>query len=85
MRLQPICLAVISHFFSFCIEKNIAKDKILYYNTNCAQSIPNKIIEMWKHFKHITVNLSVDDVGERNDYIRYPVKWPQFLKFLNTI
>ena len=80
---EPFITKRTEQILEHCIEKNIAKDKILYYNTNCAQSIPNKIIELWKHFKHITINLSVDDVGERNNYIRYPVKWSQFLKFLN--
>ena len=58
-------------------------DKTIYYNRNCAQSVPDKTLELWKHFKHIHLDLSIDDMNERVEYIRYPVKWEQFIKFLN--
>ena len=67
----------------YCVDKDIAKDKTIYYNTNCAQSVPGKTLELWKHFKHIHLDLSIDDMNERVEYIRYPVKWDQFIKFLN--
>lgn len=67
----------------YCVDKDIAKDKTIYYNTNCAQSVPDKTLELWKHFKHIHLDLSIDDMNERVEYIRYPVKWDQFIKFLN--
>jgi hypothetical protein len=37
--------------------------------------IPNRLIELWKSFKQVTVNASVDDVGDRNFYIRWPSEW----------
>lgn len=67
----------------YCVDKDIAKDKTIYYNTNCAQSVPGKTLELWKHFKHIHLDLSIDDMNERVEYIRYPVKWDQFINFLN--
>ncbi len=67
----------------YCVDKNVAKDKVIYYNTNCAQPVPDKVIELWRHFKHIHVDLSIDDIEDRVEYIRYPVKWQQYLKFLD--
>jgi len=41
--------------------------------------IPNlkqvEIIELWKQFKKVKVGFSIDAVGDRNWYIRYPSDW----------
>ena len=49
-------------------------------------SIPDKFIEIWKQFKHVRLHLSIDDLYERNDYIRYGSKWENiFENFLKII
>jgi hypothetical protein len=37
--------------------------------------IPDQLTALWEHFKRVTVNCSIDDIGERNFYIRWPSKW----------
>jgi len=80
---EPFITKRQQQILEYCVDKNIAKDKTIQYNTNCAQPIPDKTLELWKHFKHIHVDLSIDDIGDRVEYIRYPVKWDQFKKFLH--
>lgn len=46
----------------------------LLYSSNMT-GIPDRAIEIWKSFKHVQVNASVDDLAERNRYIRYPADW----------
>ena len=46
----------------------------LRYNSN-QTVIPEKVTTLWKHFKTIEFNCSVEAVGELNNYIRYPSKW----------
>jgi hypothetical protein len=49
-------------------------------------SIPDDFIEIWKKFKKVRLHLSIDDLYERNDYIRYGSKWEtiynNFLKII---
>jgi hypothetical protein len=48
--------------------------------------MPDEFIEMWKKFKHVRLHLSIDDLGERNDYIRTGSKWSViFDNFLKII
>jgi glutamate-1-semialdehyde 2,1-aminomutase len=50
-------------------------DKILIrYNSN-GLLISDDIIELWKHFKKVKFAVSIDDVGDRNNFIRYPTDW----------
>jgi hypothetical protein len=39
--------------------------------------IPDRLIELWKEFKQVTINASIDDLGHRNYYIRYPTQWEE--------
>ncbi len=46
----------------------------LWYNIN--MTIMNeKVIELWRKFDHVKISCSIDDLGDRNHYIRYPTKW----------
>jgi len=56
------------------IDNNWAKDIELEYNINLT-NIPRRAIELWHHFKQVTLGGSIDAVGEHNNYIRYPSKW----------
>lgn len=62
------------NLFDKCIEKGIAKNILLRYNTNL--TIPfNKFEKYWLQFRHMRINCSIDGVGKVNDYIRYPSTW----------
>ena len=69
--------------FDICIERNIAKNITLKYNSNLT-NIPPKMIEYWKHFKEIKMNASIDGIGKINDYIRYPSNWKNIERQLKT-
>jgi sulfatase maturation enzyme AslB (radical SAM superfamily) len=64
-----------------------AKEVELQYNTNVT-TYNEKLISYWKQFKKVFVCLSVDAVGEANDYLRHPSKWELIEKniynFLNA-
>ena len=46
----------------------------LWYNINMT-NMNDKVIDLWKKFDHVKVSCSIDDLGDRNHYIRYPTKW----------
>ena len=58
----------------YCIENDLAGGIKLKYNTNLT-NIPAKMVEYWSKFKRVQLNTSIDAVGQRDRYIRYPSSW----------
>jgi hypothetical protein len=38
--------------------------------------MPEDRIQVWKEFQNVRVEASIDDLYDRNYYIRYPTSWP---------
>lgn len=71
---EPLLIPEHYKILEFMVESKASKDCILRYNSNGLE-LPEKLFELWKNFKQVKFNFSVDAVGVRNDYIRYPSKW----------
>ena len=56
------------------IEMGYADQMEIRYNSNGVEW-RDDLFDLWKHFKLVRYHYSVDDIGDRNDYIRYPSKW----------
>lgn len=56
------------------VDSGLSKNIQLRYDTNVTY-LPDKILNLWKEFKWVAIQASVDDVGDRLEYIRYPAKW----------
>jgi hypothetical protein len=60
---------------------NPALDQImLEYQSNGSISPTEEVMELWKSFKGINFSLSLDGVGERFNYLRWPLKWHRIEK-----
>jgi Iron-sulfur cluster-binding domain len=57
------------------IQSGQAKNISIHYTTNATVYPSAKWWELWKHFKDIDMQLSVDGIGDRYEYIRYPANW----------
>lgn len=53
---------------------NPAKIKI-HYITNATVFPEPEFWEIWKRFRHIDIQLSIDGTGKRFEYLRYPAEW----------
>jgi MoaA/NifB/PqqE/SkfB family radical SAM enzyme len=51
----------------------------LHYTTNITIWPDNSWWERWKNFKEIDLQLSIDGVNKRYEYIRFPADWKQTL------
>jgi len=69
--LHPNFIKTIDTILATGKEKNITLDIF----TNASWVPKDKVISRLKRFKQVTVNLSIDGVGEVNDYIRAPSEW----------
>jgi hypothetical protein len=47
----------------------------LQYTVNCSIYPSAARIALWSKFKSVLINFSVDGIGDRFEYIRYPLKW----------
>lgn len=66
------------------IQRGYNKNITLWYNINMT-NLPDKLVELWSHFKKVQVFASIDDIGERNDYIRTGSKWEDVIKNLDKL
>lgn len=57
------------------VDSGQAKNITLHYTTNASLFPESKWWELWEHFKEVDLQLSVDGVGDRYEYIRYPAQW----------
>jgi MoaA/NifB/PqqE/SkfB family radical SAM enzyme len=54
-------------------------DVKLWYNINMT-NLNEDIIELWRKFDNVKISCSIDDLGDRNEYIRYPTKWDDVMR-----
>lgn len=47
----------------------------LHYTTNATMWPDQTWWNLWSHFKQIEIQLSIDGVGVKNEYIRFPSRW----------
>ena len=69
----------------YCVDNNYSKNISLRYHTNCTIPISSKVLDLWEHFKWVDLELSIDDIEERNEYIRYPSSWETIQKFIEFV
>lgn len=49
----------------------------LNYNTNATLLPSDELLNLWKQFRLVQLDFSIDDIGERFEYQRYPADWSQ--------
>lgn len=68
---EPMIIKEHFYFLKKLDEIGKSKEIKLTYSINLT-TLPNDIVELWKNFKSVELNVSIDDLGKRNNYIRYP-------------
>lgn len=71
---EPFLIKAHKRLLQKLIETNRSTDIDLEYSTNVTIK-PEEYIDLFKEFKSVTIMLSVDDIGERNDWLRWPSNW----------
>ena len=62
---------------SMLVENNLSADIVIYFNTNGTHVPSDKWLKLFKKFKKVEINLSIDGINEQFEYIRYPAEWTQ--------
>ena len=81
---EPLMIREHKWFLEEIIRQGYADKILIRYNTN-GLLVDDEIIELWKKFKKVKVGFSIDAVGDRNYYIRYPSDWDTIEKNLHKL
>lgn len=71
---EPLMIKEHKIFLKEIIRQGYADKILIRYNSN-GLLLDDETIEIWKSFKKVKFAVSIDDVGERNHYIRFPTDW----------
>lgn len=81
---EPLMIREHKWFLEEIIRQGYADKILIRYNTN-GLLLDNEIIDLWCKFKKVKVGFSIDAVGDRNWYIRYPSEWSTIEKNLHIL
>ena len=81
---EPLLIDQQFVFLERCVESGYSKNITIEYNSNITH-IPQRALDIWKHFKEIRIGASIDGVGRVNEYIRYPSRWDNIMKNLKML
>ena len=81
---EPLMIKEHKLFLLEIIHRGYADKISLRYNSN-GVFVNQEIIDIWKQFKSVRYAFSLDAVGEKNWYIRYPTKWADIERSLDLL
>lgn len=66
------------------VRRGYAKQIELRYNSNAVE-LPQRLFDLWAEFREVKFHFSVDCLGEKNDYIRYPSRWEHMVSQMHLL
>lgn len=74
---EPFLAAIKEHqaLLDHYIQTGRAKDVTIHYTTNATIWPDDTWFDRWRNFATIDIQLSIDGIGDRFEYLRYPAKW----------
>jgi pyruvate-formate lyase-activating enzyme len=81
---EPLMIERHYEFLQKCVDRDVAKNIKLEYNTN-GTTLPKRALELWKKFKQVELGVSIDGFGKVVEYQRWPAKWSQLYPNLQKL
>jgi sulfatase maturation enzyme AslB (radical SAM superfamily) len=81
---EPLMIKEHKTFLKEIIRQGYADKILVRYNSN-GLLLDAETIELWKNFKKVKFAVSIDDVAERNHYIRFPTDWEVLEKNMHIL
>ena len=81
---EPLLIKEHYQFLDECIKQNHSHHISLHYHTN-GTVLNRQLFDKWNFFESVIIFISLDDIGERNRYIRYPCSWKRIETNLEMI
>ena len=68
----------------FAVETGASQHIDIHYNTNATQW-PDDLVSVWEHFGRVDIAFSIDNVGERFEYERFPANWAKANEIVDAV
>lgn len=79
---EPFLTDILEHLTFLDLLQNRAKGISIHYTTNGTNFPSDSLINLWKNFKKIDIQISVDGTSKMFEYTRWPGKWEECYKNL---
>lgn len=73
---EPFMSNKMWNLLEVCVKRNLSKNIDLHYATN-ATHWPEDKIELFRYFRQINLNFSIDGIGDQFHYMRFPGVWEE--------
>jgi MoaA/NifB/PqqE/SkfB family radical SAM enzyme len=79
---EPLLVEQQYELVNLLVENGQSKNINLSYTLNATiwNSKVENLIEQWKHFKSVSIQFSIDHIGEKATFIRHPLVWSEVEK-----
>lgn len=81
---EPLLVKQHERILQTLIDNNLSKDVIMTYSTN-GFLMSEHHLKMWRQFRNVGISFSIDDLAERNTFIRNPSQWDKVVNGLENI
>ena len=81
---EPMIMPEHGKLLDFFIDNGRAEHVVLFYHTNLSVINPG-IINKWSHFKDVRLSVSMDEIEDRYEFIRHPLKWDRLQKNIQQL
>ena len=71
---EPFMIREHFEYLNSLVEQGLASNIEIHYNTNGTQW-PEEYTDVWRHFKHVEIAFSIDNVEKRFEYERTEADW----------
>lgn len=82
---EPLLNLTHLDFLEHLVATRRSQDITIFYSTNCTQPINPRHQRLWDKFKKIEFSLSIDHIGDKFHYLRYPGIWSEVETNVNAL
>lgn len=82
---EPLLNITQLDLLEYLAEKDLAKKITLFYSTNCTNHPTDRLKRAWNKFRRVEISMSIDGIGPRFEYMRWPGKWNRALEVMHGI
>lgn len=79
---EPLLSGITQHqeLLDYYINRGQSQNISIHYTTNATLFPDDEWLQRWKHFAEVDLQLSIDGIERRFEYIRYPASWDAVAK-----
>lgn len=82
---EPLLNITQLDLLEYLTEQGLSKNITLFYSTNCTNKPTDRLKRAWSKFKRIELSMSIDGIGDKFEYLRWPGKWNEAEHIVNEL